>query len=242
MGGINPRRLLLSQPAARASPCQRWRELPHPAIKVEIMEGDLVIISASPIPGNEKLVYKVIDDLFKQGAYVIYDSLDDIHVSGHAKQEELNCSSGSLNPNTSCLCTVSTECLRACCPCHEPWYGQEQHIYHAERKVLELTSKSAAINGNVPSGSIMVDGLGVGDVGDIVLRDRKILSEDGLIIIVSTIDPKGNLMANVEVMSRGFVYVKESEELIEEVRTLARDALVKCVSKKAVTGPPSKLP
>ena len=88
----------------------------------------------------------------------------------------------------------------------------------------------------------MVDGLGVGDVGDIVLRDRKILSEDGLIIIVSTIDPKGNLMANVEVMSRGFVYVKESEELIEEVRTLPWMRLSNVISKKAVTGPPSKLP
>ncbi|NLM73720.1 MAG: ribonuclease J [Clostridiaceae bacterium] len=201
--------------------------------KVEIMEGDLVIISASPIPGNEKLVYKVIDDLFKQGAYVIYDSLDDIHVSGHAKQEELKLLQRLIKPKYFMPVHGEYRMLKKHAALAMSLGMDKNNIFIMQNgKVLELTSKSAAINGNVPSGSIMVDGLGVGDVGDIVLRDRKILSEDGLIIIVSTIDPKGNLMANVEVMSRGFVYVKESEELIEEVRTLARDALVKCVSKK----------
>ena len=98
--------------------------------------------------------------------------------------------------------------------------------------MLELTSRSAKITGSVQSGSVLVDGLGVGDVGEIVLRDRKILSEDGLIIVVAVIDSKGNIMADLEVISRGFVYVKESEELIEEIKEVAANALTKSVSKK----------
>ena len=201
--------------------------------KVEIVPGDLVIISASPIPGNEKLVYNVINALFKQGAEVIYDSLTDIHVSGHAKQEELKMMHRLTKPKF-----------------FMPVHGEYRHLVkHAKLamsmgmaekdifimqngKTLELTEKSAKITGSVQAGSILVDGLGVGDVGDIVLRDRKILSEDGLIIVVATLDPNGNLVANVEVISRGFVYVKESEELIEEVKNLARDTLVKNVGKK----------
>lgn len=201
--------------------------------KVEIVPGDLVIISASPIPGNEKLVYNVINALFKQGAEVIYDSLTDIHVSGHAKQEELKMMHRLTKPKF-----------------FMPVHGEYRHLVkHAKLamsmgmdekdifimqngKTLELTDKSAKITGSVQAGSILVDGLGVGDVGDIVLRDRKILSEDGLIIVVATLDPSGNLVANVEVISRGFVYVKESEELIEEVKNLARDALLKSVGRK----------
>jgi len=201
--------------------------------KVEIVPGDLVIISASPIPGNEKLVYNVINALFKQGAEVIYDSLTDIHVSGHAKQEELKMMHRLTKPKF-----------------FMPVHGEYRHLVkHAKLamsmgmaekdifimqngKTLELTEKSAKITGSVQAGSILVDGLGVGDVGDIVLRDRKILSEDGLIIVVATLDPNGNLVANVEVISRGFVYVKESEELIEEVKNLARDTRVKNVGKK----------
>lgn len=201
--------------------------------KVEIVQGDLVIISASPIPGNEKLIYNVINALFKQGAEVIYDSLTEVHVSGHARQEELKMMQMLTKPKFFL-----------------PVHGEYRHLVrHAKLamgmgmdekdifimqngKVLELTDKSAKITGAVQSGSILVDGLGVGDVGDIVLRDRKILSEDGLIIVVATMDPGGNLVANVEVISRGFVYVKESEELIEEVKNLARDALVKSVNKR----------
>lgn len=201
--------------------------------KVEIMEGDLVIISANPIPGNEKLIYKVIDDLFKQGAYVIYDSLDDIHVSGHAKQEELKLLHRLIKPKFFMPVHGEYRMLKKHASLAMSLGMDEKNIFIMENgKVLELTSKSASINGNVPAGSILVDGLGVGDVGDVVLRDRKILSEDGLMIIVIAMDPKGNLAANLEVVSRGFVYVKESEELIEEVKSIARDALIKSVSKK----------
>ncbi|MCX7773859.1 MAG: ribonuclease J [Clostridia bacterium] len=201
--------------------------------KVEIIENDLVIISASPIPGNEKFVYRVINDLFKKGADVIYDSLADVHVSGHAKQEELKLMHRLIKPRFFMPVHGEFRMLKKHGKLAVGLGMDEKDIFLMQNgKVLELTGKSAKINGNVQAGSILVDGLGVGDVGDVVLRDRKILSEDGLIIVVATIDPKGTLAADVEVMSRGFVYVKESEGLIEEVKTIAREALVKSVSKK----------
>lgn len=201
--------------------------------KVEIMDGDLVIISASPIPGNEKFVYRVINDLFKQGADVIYDSLADVHVSGHAKQEELKLMHRLIKPQYFMPGHGEYRMLKKHAKLAVSLGMKESDIFIMQNgKVLELTSKTAKLNGNVQSGSILVDGLGVGDVGDVVLRDRKILSEDGLIIVVINIDSKGTLAGNLEILSRGFVYVKESEQLIDEVRNVARDALIKCVSKK----------
>ena len=202
--------------------------------KVEIIHGDLVIISANPIPGNEKFVYRVIDDLFKLGADVIYDSLADVHVSGHAKQEELKLMHRLIKPKFFMPVHGEYRMLKKHANLAVSLGMDEKDIFMMENgKVLELSSKAAKISGNVQSGSIMVDGLGVGDVGDVVLRDRKILSEDGLMIVVATIDTKGNIAANIEVMSRGFVYVKESEKLIEEVRSIAKDAVVKSVNKRS---------
>lgn len=201
--------------------------------KVEIMEGDLVIISANPIPGNEKFVYRVINDLFKQGADVIYDSLAETHVSGHAKQEELKLLHRLIKPKFFMPAHGEYRMLKKHARLAMSLGMDEKNIFIMQNgKVLELSSKTAAINGSVQSGSILVDGLGVGDVGDVVLRDRKILSEDGLIVVVATVDSKGNLLAGIEVMSRGFVYVKESEELIEEVRSIATDVLLKNINKK----------
>lgn len=201
--------------------------------KVEINEGDLVIISASPIPGNEKMVYNVINELFKKGAEVIYDALIDIHVSGHAKQEELKLMHRLTKPKFFVPAHGEYRHLKMHAKLAASLGMPEKNIFTMSNgKVLELTSRSAKIVGTVQSGSVLVDGLGVGDVGEIVLRDRKILSEDGLIIVVATIDSVGNQMADLEIISRGFVYVKESEELIEEVKNLAREALVKAVSKR----------
>lgn len=201
--------------------------------KVEIMEGDLVIISASPIPGNEKFVYRVINDLFKQGADVIYDSLAETHVSGHAKQEELKLMQRLIKPKYFMPGHGEYRMLKKHAKLAMSLGMDEKNIFIMQNgKVLELSSKTANLNGSVQSGSILVDGLGVGDVGDVVLRDRKILSEDGLIVVVSTIDAKGNLLAGLEVMSRGFVYVKESEELMEEIKNIATEALLKNLNKK----------
>lgn len=201
--------------------------------KVEITEGDLVIISANPIPGNEKFVYRVINDLFKQGADVIYDSLAETHVSGHAKQEELKLMHRLIKPKFFMPAHGEYRMLKKHARLAMSLGMDEKNIFIMQNgKVLELSRKTATLNGSVQSGSILVDGLGVGDVGDVVLRDRKILSEDGLIVVVATVDPKGNLLAGIEVMSRGFVYVKESEELIEEVRNIAREILLKSINKK----------
>lgn len=198
--------------------------------KVEIMPDDLVIISASPIPGNEKLIFRVIDELFKKGANVIYESLAAIHVSGHACQEEIKLIHRLVKP-------------KYFMPVHGEYRHLKQHANLAHElgmpmdhifimdigKVLELTHDSAKIVGNVPAGRVFVDGLGVGDVGNIVLRDRKHLSQDGLIVIVITTDKEtGSLIAGPDIVSRGFVYVRESENLMEQAREVAKNALMKC--------------
>ena len=202
--------------------------------KVAIVPGDLVIISAKPIPGNEKLVSRVINDLFKIGADVIYEDLADIHVSGHACQEELKLIHNLVKP-------------KFFMPVHGEYRHLKQHANLAHKlgmsdenifimdigKVLEMTVDSAKINGSVPSGKVLVDGLGVGDVGNIVLRDRKHLSEDGLIIVVLTMDSTtGLIVAGPDIISRGFVYVRENEDLIDNVREVIKNALLKCEEKK----------
>jgi ribonuclease J len=202
--------------------------------KVEIIPGDLVIISANPIPGNEKLVSRVVNELFKKGAEVIYESLADIHVSGHASQEELKLIHRLIKP-------------KYFMPVHGEYRHLKRHANLAVElgmssenifimdigKVLELTNDSAKINGSVNSGRVLVDGLGVGDVGNIVLRDRKHLSQDGLIVVVITIEgDTGNVIAGPDVISRGFVYVRESEDLMEEIREVCKLALQKCEDKK----------
>ncbi|HEX3028888.1 MAG TPA: ribonuclease J [Clostridia bacterium] len=202
--------------------------------KVEIVPGDLVIISANPIPGNEKLVSKVINELFKKGAEVIYEALADIHVSGHACQEELKLIQSLVKP-------------KFFLPVHGEYRHLKQHANLAHKlgtptenifimeigKVLELTHNSARINGSVTSGKVLVDGLGVGDVGNIVLRDRKHLSQDGLIVVVITIDgSNGSVVAGPDIISRGFVYVREAENLMDQVKEVTKNALQKCEVKK----------
>lgn len=202
--------------------------------KVEIVPGDMVIISANPIPGNEKFVSRVVNELFKKGADVIYEALADIHVSGHACQEELKLIYSLVKP-------------KFFMPVHGEYRHLQQHanlvhklgmpmekIFLMETgKVLELTNDSAKINGTVQSGIILVDGLGVGDVGNVVLRDRRHLSQDGLIIVVITIEgDTGNVVAGPDIISRGFVYVRESEDLMEQVRDVTKLALQKGEEKK----------
>lgn len=201
--------------------------------KIELVPGDLVIISATPIPGNEKTVSNVINLLFKKGAEVIYESLADIHVSGHACQEELKMMHSLIKPKYFI-----------------PVHGEYRHLKrHAELarelgmspsnilvmengNVAEFTEKTGSIGGNVPSGRVMVDGLGVGDVGNIVLRDRKHLSEDGLIVVVVTISREdGSIVSGPDIVSRGFVYVRESEDLMLEAKQVVKKALIECENK-----------
>lgn len=195
--------------------------------QLQLKPNDLVIISATPIPGNEKSVRKVVDRILKLGAEVIYESLDDIHVSGHAKKEELKLIHSLVNPKF-----------------FSPVHGEYTHLIHhallaeslgksaSEVYImengygLELDKESVAFAKKVPSGHTLIDGLGVGDVGNIVLRDRRILSQDGLMIVVLAIDKtSGKIVSGPDIISRGFVYVREAETLFTDAKTVLTHAL-----------------
>lgn len=202
--------------------------------KINIIKGDTIIISATPIPGNEKLVSKVINQLFKQGAEVIYKSSADIHVSGHACQEELKLMQVLLKP-------------RHFLPVHGEYRHLKQHgelamslglpkenlIIMENGDIIEANRNSIKKNGSVISGQIFVDGLGVGDVGNIVLRDRKHLSQDGILTVVVTLARENNAVAaGPDIISRGFVYVRESEGLMDDAKEIVKKVLLDCEEKK----------
>ena len=202
--------------------------------KIQIKPHDTVVIAASPIPGNEKLVSRSIDNLYKRGADVIYKSTSGVHVSGHASQEELKLLLNLVKPRYLI-----------------PFHGEHRMMVHhkqiAEKlgmpskniflvdngAIIEFKDNKGKVNGKVPAGKVLVDGLGVGDVGNIVLRDRRLLSQDGILIVVLTIDKQNlELVAGPDIISRGFVYVRESEELLETAREHVIDALNKMSKNK----------
>lgn len=198
--------------------------------QVEIKPGDRVIISASAIPGNEKSISRVVDELFRRGADVYYDKYSDIHVSGHAYQEELKMIMALVKPK-----------------CFIPLHGEYRHLRtHAKiaqqmgvepkntiipdiGQVMELTNRSIKKNGSVPAGKVFVDGTGVGDVGSVVLRDRKHLAQDGMIVVIVNVSSDdGSLISGPDIITRGFIYVKESEEMMRELKDVVVAALAKC--------------
>ncbi len=197
--------------------------------KVVVSEDDLIVLSSNPIPGNEKFVTNIVNELMKQGCSVVYESLAEVHTSGHACQEELKLMLGLVRPKY-----------------YIPVHGEYKHLKKAEMlgmsmgipqeniiisdigKILEVTEESVEFKGEVPTGSVFVDGLSVGDVGSIVMNERRQLAEDGLIVVAATIDrATGILLDEPEIISRGFVYVRESEELIAKLRNIASDCLVR---------------
>ena len=199
--------------------------------QVKLSTSDLVILSASAIPGNEKLVGKVVNALIKNGIKVVNDSVADVHVSGHACREELKLMLGLVRPTY-----------------FMPVHGEERHLYaHKEiaefmgidpshifisqiGRVLEIDSRGARLAGTVPSGKVLVDGSGVGDVGSVVLRDRKLLAQDGLIVVVTTVDPVDrSILSGPDIVSRGFVYVRDNEEMMCEARKIATDCINRCL-------------
>jgi ribonuclease J len=201
---------------------------------VKLKPGDTVILSSTPIPGNEKTVSNVVNKLFEKGAEVIYSDIADIHVSGHACQEELKLLHSLLKP-------------KFFMPVHGEYRHLIQHARLAESLGMDPDNIFVLENGDtlhvnkrhaskeksqIPSEAILVDGLGVGDVGNIVLRDRKMLSESGLIIVVAAIDKESRyVVSGPDIISRGFVYVRENEGLIEDARQVAIEALERCHDK-----------
>ena len=192
--------------------------------KVEITPNDLVIISANPIPGNEKFVSKVIDDLMQIGAEVVYSSLADIHVSGHGCQEEQKLMLSLIKPKYFMPVHGEYRQLIAHAETAEKIGIPHENIFIMKNgRVLEIGENEAKITGAVPSGKIMVDGLGIGDVGNIVLKDRQHLSQDGLIIVVLAMDKAtGEIVSGPDIISRGFVYIRESENLMEDMKQALR--------------------
>ncbi|MGI6449794.1 MAG: ribonuclease J [Desulfitobacteriia bacterium] len=199
--------------------------------RVEIQPGDTVVISANPIPGNEKSVARTIDQLFKLGANVIYEPMSGVHVSGHASQEELKLMINMVKP-------------RYFIPVHGEYrmlikHGQlaeqlgiaQENIFVAENgSIIEFTKNGACLAGKVPSGRILVDGLGIGDVGNIVLRDRKQLSQDGILIVVIALrKADGEILAGPDIVTRGFVYVRESEAMLEEAKQKIKATTERCL-------------
>ena len=198
--------------------------------KVTIMPGDTIIFSSNPIPGNEKAVSKVINELSAMGANVIFQ---DAHVSGHACQEEIKLIYSLVKPKYAIPVHGEFRHLKAQAMLADGLGIEKDHIFILKTgDVLELAQDHGYVVGSVPTGSILVDGLGVGDVGNVVLHDRQHLAEDGIIIVVMTLD-KGarQVVAGPEIVSRGFVYVKESEDLIDGARDVVSDALYSCLDK-----------
>lgn len=198
--------------------------------KVTIKPGDLIVFSSHPIPGNEKAVSNVINELCEKGADVIFQ---DVHVSGHACQEEIKLIYSLVKPKYAIPVHGEYRHLKAQAKLAADLGIPKENIFIMKTgDVLSLDSESAKVTGKVETGGIMVDGLGVGDVGNIVLRDRQHLSEDGIIIVVLTLDRhSGMLLAGPDIVSRGFVYVRESEDLMDEARVAAEDALDDCLNR-----------
>jgi len=202
--------------------------------QIQIMPGDTIIISAVPIPGNEKSVARTIDHLFKLGADVIHESIAGIHVSGHASQEELKLMINLVKPKFFVPVHGEYRMLYKHAKLAEQMGIPPENIFVGENgQVLDFTKRKGQANGRVHAGRVLIDGLGVGDVGNVVLRDRKQLSQDGIFIITLTIEKStGAVLAGPEVVSRGFVYVKESERLMEDAREKVKDVLAKTDPEK----------
>ena len=201
--------------------------------QIDVGPGDRVIISASAVPGNEKTIGRVINELFRKGVDVIYDKSDPLHVSGHACQEELKIIHALTRPRFFVPLHGEQRMLRR----HvnlalEMGMDRRNIILPDIGNVIELTTKTIKVaEAPAPSGSVLVDGSGVGDVGAVVLRDRKILAEDGMVVVILNLQ-HGQLLSEPEIITRGFIYVKESEELLSELKEVAAHAALSVIGAK----------
>ncbi|APQ75895.1 ribonuclease J [Clostridium botulinum] len=204
--------------------------------KIAIEPKDLFIISASPIPGNEKLISRVINELFKKGADVIYEALEEVHVSGHAYEEELKLIHTLVHPKYFMPVHGEYRHLKRHVDLAMELGMERENIFSLETgQVLEISHEEAKVSGKVRTGSIFVDGIGVGDVGNIVLRDRRYLAQDGMLTIVVTLEKESySVIAGPDIITRGFIYVKESEDLINEVKGIVKKELENCLENKII--------
>ena len=202
--------------------------------QVEITSGDRIIISASAIPGNEKAISRIINELYRKGADVVYEKSEGLHVSGHACQEELKIIHGLVKPRFFLPVHGEQRMLQIHSKLAQSMGMQPRNIHIGELgTVFEFTAKSCKVNGAVTAGKVFVDGIGVGDVGSVVLRDRKHLAEDGMIVVCLYLSSEdGSIITGPDIITRGFIYVKESEELMEELRTVALEAIERCQRKR----------
>ena len=202
--------------------------------QVDITAGDRIIISASAIPGNEKAVSTIINELYRKGADVVYEKSEGLHVSGHACQEELKIIHGLVRPRFFIPVHGEQRHLQIHARLAQSMGMNPRNIHIGEiGTVFELSAKTCKANGSVPAGKVFVDGTGVGDVGSVVLRDRKHLAEDGMIVVcVNLSSQDGSLISGPDIITRGFIYVKESEKLMEELRDVALDAIERCQRKR----------
>ena len=202
--------------------------------KVEIHPNDYVIISATPIPGNEKTVSRVVNELMKLGADVVYEKMYEVHVSGHACQEELKIVHGLVKPKFFIPVHGEQRHLQLHAKLAQSMGMNPRNIHIGEiGTVFEFTGKTCKVNGTVPAGRVFVDGSGVGDVGSVVLRDRKHLAEDGMIVVcVNLSSEDGSIITGPDIITRGFIYVKESEDLMDELKEVAMEAIDRCQRKR----------
>ena len=202
--------------------------------QVDVGPGDKVIISASAIPGNEVTVGRVINELFRKGADVVYDKADMLHVSGHACQEELKIVHGLVKPKFFIPVHGEQRHLQLHAKLAQSMGMTPRNIHIGEiGTVFEFTGKTCKVNGTVPAGRVFVDGSGVGDVGSVVLRDRKHLAEDGMIVVcVNLSSEDGSIITGPDIITRGFIYVKESEDLMDELKEVAMEAIDRCQRKR----------
>ena len=202
--------------------------------QVDITAGDRIIISASAIPGNEKAVSRIINELYRKGADVVYEKSEGLHVSGHACQEELKIIHGLVRPRFFLPVHGEQRMLQIHSKLAQSMGMNPKNVFIGEiGTVFELTGKSCKVKPSVPAGKVFVDGTGVGDVGSVVLRDRKHLAEDGMIVVVvNLLAEDGSVITGPDIITRGFIYVKESEELMESLQEVAMEAIERCQRKK----------
>ena len=202
--------------------------------QVDIVAGDRIIISASAIPGNEKAVSRIINELYRKGADVVYEKSEGLHVSGHACQEELKIVHGLIKPRFFLPVHGEQRMLQIHAKLAQSMGMNPKNTVIGEiGSVFELTAKTCKLNGTVPAGKVFVDGAGVGDVGSVVLRDRKHLAQDGMVVVCVNISGQdGGIISGPDIITRGFIYVKESEELMEELREVAIEAIERCGRKR----------